>query len=116
MISTLLIVFGYIICLYSIYSLQKEHEAAQELIKTLINSLSELDQANTASQLLIDNLKNQNNLLEQSVTLMEKEIEEIDSEYTQEYDLLKDNVLNSIQQLQVSQELLIQKLNDKNII
>lgn len=114
--STLLITFGYIICLYSIYSLQKELDAAKSLINTLLESISKLDQTNTSAEVLISNLEIQNNLLEESVALLEKELSDTDEDYTTEYNLLKDQVLKSIQQLQVSQEILIQKLNDKNII
>ena len=116
MIVNILTALGYFICLALIYLLQKELDSKNLLLNELASSVINLELSSSNYKNLIENLQTQNELLEQSVNLMEKEIEEIDSEYTQEYDLLKNQILTSIQELQLSQESLIQKLNDKNII
>lgn len=116
MISTILIAIGYLVCIFLLYSSQKELDAAHSLIKTLMSSIQELDDSNIKAQLLISNLESQNNLLEESLAILEQELKDTDEDYTTEYNLLKADVLKSIQQLQASQELLIQKINDKNII
>jgi predicted RNase H-like nuclease (RuvC/YqgF family) len=116
MIVNILTALGYFICLAIIYLLQKELDSKNLLLNELASSVINLELSSSNYKNLIENLQTQNELLEQSVNLMEKEIEEIDSEYTQEYDLLKNQILTSIQELQLSQESLIQKLNDKDII
>lgn len=116
MISTILTAIGYVICVALIYVLQKELNLKDKMLTELASSIINLELANSNYKNLLEKLQTQNQLLEESVSLMEKEIEETDSEYTHEYNILKDQVLESIQQLQVSQETLIQKLNDKDII
>ena len=116
MIVNILTALGYFICLALIYLLQKELDSKNLLLNELASSVINLELSSSNYKNLVENLQTQNRLLEESVNLMEKEIEEIDSEYTQEYHLLKNQILTSIQELQLSQESLIQKLNDKDII
>lgn len=116
MTSTFFIFIGYFVCLFLIYTLQKELDAKNKILTELASSLIELELKNSNYNSLITNLELQNKQFEDSLNLLEEELNQSDSEYTHEYNLLKDQVLKSIQQLQVSQEILIQKLNDKDII
>lgn len=116
MISTFFVFIGYFICLFLIYTLQKELDDKNKILKELASSLIQLELVNSDYKSLITNLELQNKQFEDSLNLLEEELNQNDSDYTHEYNLLKDQVLESIQQLQASQETLIQKLNDKNII
>jgi|SaaInl5LU_22_DNA_1037371.scaffolds.fasta_scaffold00524_17 hypothetical protein len=116
MISTILTAIGYIVCIALIYLLQKELNLKDRMLAELASSIINLELANSNYKSLIANLELQNKQFEDSLNLLEEELNQSDSEYTYEYNLLKDQVLKSIQQLQVSQEILIQKLNDKDII
>ena len=116
MTSTFFIFIGYFICLYLIYTLQKDLDFKNKILSELASSVIDLELSNLNYKNLTENLQAQNDLLEEATILLEKEINKINSEYLKESNLFKSQVLNSIQQLQISQELLIQKLNDKDII